>query len=108
MDIYRIKAQQIHNGVVIHGQFFELVTGLTATNWIAFGKWFGTVSNGSEENPFILDQDGNCQYAGDRTQLRHCSIATKPVELGVFFELTWENAQDRYGYKIVEIGRLNT
>ncbi len=108
MDIYRITAQDIKNGMRMPGQTFELVAGLTEEDFIAYGQWYGVVVDGAEFNPFLLNQDGRCQYAGDRAELRSCNIVTKRVVVDEIFELTWENTADRYGYQILAVSRLNT
>ena len=107
MDIYRIKAQHIQNGVPVPGQFLELVAGLTSPGFIAQGDWYGVVVDQAEFHPFVLTQNGYCQYAGDKTQVRHCTIVARPVVVDEIFEITWADAEDRYGYQVVSVGRLN-
>ena len=109
MNVYRISLDLLSAGSIVPRQSVELIAGLTPSGDIAQGKWYGAVCDGSETNPFLLlSQDGHCQYAGDFSQRRYFSIVTRPVRVGEVFDLTWENATDRYQYKVGSVQRLNT
>ena len=107
MDVFRIQAQLVRHGAPVPGQHFDLVAGLTSAGFIAQGPWYGVVLDEARHFPFMLSQNGQCQYEGDRTQLRHCNLVTRRVESGAVFDLTWEHAQDLYSYQILTVSRLN-
>ena len=109
MNVYRISLDLLLSGVVVPRQSIELIAGLTPSGYIAQGKWYGAVFDGSDTNPFVLlNQDGHCQYAGDFSQRRYFSITTRAVRVGEVFDLTCADATDRYQYKVGSVQRLNT
>jgi hypothetical protein len=107
LNVYRIRAELVVNAAPVPGQFVELLAGLTPTHHIAQGQWYGAVFDGREIHPFVLTQDGRCQYAGGPFECRYFTIVTRPVSENEIFELTWADASDRYCYKVVSVQRQN-